>query len=172
LAPPGSRVISHEKPDQWASWDPHGVDGYYLGPALDHSKCYQDNIKKTKGTRIVDTVDLFPSNTKMPQTSSKDLAIIASLELSNAIQNPAPADPCSKIGAAQFQALRQLSEIFSVDLPSTTTHHAPPLSQASSQFRSTVPPAHVPVLAPQFRIHLPQQRQTSLHAFPGIHLRG
>jgi hypothetical protein len=28
LAPPGTRVIAHEKPDQWASWDPHGVDGY------------------------------------------------------------------------------------------------------------------------------------------------
>jgi hypothetical protein len=25
--PPGTRVIAHEKPDQRASWDPHGVDG-------------------------------------------------------------------------------------------------------------------------------------------------
>jgi hypothetical protein len=36
LAPPGTRIIAHEKPDQRASWDPHGVDRYYLGPALDH----------------------------------------------------------------------------------------------------------------------------------------
>jgi hypothetical protein len=36
LAPPGTRIIAHEKPNQRASWDPHGVDGYYLGPALDH----------------------------------------------------------------------------------------------------------------------------------------
>jgi hypothetical protein len=34
LAPPGTQVIAHEKPDQRASWDPHGVDGYYLGPTL------------------------------------------------------------------------------------------------------------------------------------------
>jgi hypothetical protein len=27
LAPPGTGVIAHEKPDQRASWDPHGVDG-------------------------------------------------------------------------------------------------------------------------------------------------
>jgi hypothetical protein len=27
LAPPGTRVIVHEKPDQRASWDPHGLDG-------------------------------------------------------------------------------------------------------------------------------------------------
>jgi hypothetical protein len=34
--PPGTRIIAHEKPDQRAPWDPHGLDGYYLGPALDH----------------------------------------------------------------------------------------------------------------------------------------
>jgi hypothetical protein len=28
LAPPGTRVIAHEKPYQWASCDPDGVDGY------------------------------------------------------------------------------------------------------------------------------------------------
>jgi hypothetical protein len=35
-APPGTRIVANEKPEQRASWDPHGVDGYYLGPALDH----------------------------------------------------------------------------------------------------------------------------------------
>jgi hypothetical protein len=63
---PGTRVIAHEKRDQQASWDPHGVDGYYLGPALDHYRCYQVHITK-KGTRIVDTVEFLPSKTAMPQ---------------------------------------------------------------------------------------------------------
>jgi hypothetical protein len=39
LAPPETRVIAYEKPDQRAYWDPHGVDGYYLGPVLDHYRC-------------------------------------------------------------------------------------------------------------------------------------
>jgi hypothetical protein len=138
LAPPGTRIIAHEKPDQRASWDPHGVDGYYVGPALDHYRCYQVHITKTKGTRIVDTVDFSPAKLAIPSTSSKDLASIAALELSNALQNPAPAAPFSQIGTAQLQALRQLSDIFSVALPSGTSQHAPPLSQNSSQFRSTV----------------------------------
>jgi hypothetical protein len=138
LAPPGTRIVDHEKPDQRASWDPHGLDGYYLGPALDHYRCYQVHITKTKGTRIVDTVELFPAKLEMPSTSSKDLAIIAVLELSNALQYPAPAAPFSQIGTAQLQSLRQLSDIFSAALPSGTSQHAPPLSQNSSQFRSTV----------------------------------
>jgi hypothetical protein len=61
----------------------------------------------------------------MPNTSSKDLASIAALELSNALQNPAPAAPFSHIGTAQLQALRQLSDIFSAALPSGTAQHAP-----------------------------------------------
>jgi hypothetical protein len=118
--PPVTRVIAHEKPDQRTSWDPHGVDGYYLGPALDHYRCYHVHIK-TKGTRIFDTL----------RAPSKDLAVIATLEPSNALQNPAPAAPFSLIGTAQIQALCQFSEIFSEALPSKTTHHAPPMSQAS-----------------------------------------
>jgi hypothetical protein len=136
--PPDTRIIVHENPDQRASWDTHGVDGYYLGPTLDNYRCYQVHITRTKGTCIVDTVEFFPSKLSMPETSSKDLASIASLELSHALQNPAPAAPFSHIGMAQLQALRQLSDIFSVALPSGIAQHAPPLAQKSSQFRSTV----------------------------------
>jgi hypothetical protein len=129
LAPPGTRIIAHEKSDQRASWDPHGLDGYYLGPALDHYRCYQVHITKTRGTRIVDTVEFPPVRLAMSNTSSKDLASIEALELSNALQNPAPAAPFSQIGMAQLQALRQLSDILSATLPSGTKQHAPPLSQ-------------------------------------------
>jgi hypothetical protein len=87
MLPPGTRIIAHEKPDQQASWDPHLFDGYFLGPSLDHYICYEVHITK-KGTRIVDTMDFFPSKTAMPQTS-KDLASIAALELSNELHNPA-----------------------------------------------------------------------------------
>jgi hypothetical protein len=75
---------------------------------------------KRKVTHIVDTVDCFPSKTAMPHTSSKDLASIAALELSNSLQNPDPVAPLSHIGTTQLQALCQLSEIFSTALPSTT----------------------------------------------------
>jgi hypothetical protein len=104
LPPPGTRIIAHEKPDQRESWDPHGLDSYYLGPALDHYRCYQVHITKTKGTRIVETVEFPPAKLAMPSTSSKDLASIAALELSNALQNPAPAALFSQIGTAQLQA--------------------------------------------------------------------
>ena len=35
IAPPGIKVVAHEKPDKRKSWQPHGKDGWYVGPALD-----------------------------------------------------------------------------------------------------------------------------------------
>jgi hypothetical protein len=148
FVPPVTRVIAHDKPDQRSSWDPHGLYGYYLGPTLDHYRCYQVHITKTKGTRIVDTVDFFPSKMTMPHTSSKDLASTTALELSNALQNPAPAAPFSHIGTAQLQSLCQLSDIFSAAVPSNTAQHATYVAQTSSQFRSTVPSFHIPEVSP------------------------
>jgi hypothetical protein len=143
-----------KKPDQRASWYPHGVDGYYLGLELDHYRCYPVHITKTRGTIIVDTVELFPSKTAMPQTSSKDLATI-----SNALHNTAPAALFIHIGTAQLQALRQLSEIFTAVHPRTTTQHAPPMSQASSQFRNIIPPARVSISPSQAPTYLATPRK-------------
>jgi hypothetical protein len=94
----------------------------------------------------------------MPHTSSKDLAIIAALELSNALQKPAPAEPFSHIGTVQLQELCQLSEIFQADLPSTTAKHAPPVAQTS-----TVPPFAklLPLPQPSLRAHTDERTNPS-----------
>jgi hypothetical protein len=36
LAPPGTRVIIHEKPDKRGSWAPHGQNGWYVGLTMEH----------------------------------------------------------------------------------------------------------------------------------------
>jgi hypothetical protein len=136
MAPPGTHVIAHEKAKQRASWDPHGVDGWYLGPAPDHYRGYRVHINKTKSYIISDTVELFPAKVAMPRTSSKDMATIAAQELTHALMHPAPAAPFSAIGGAQLESLRQLATIFyaalprsatgsSVPVPSTDTNNAP-----------------------------------------------
>jgi hypothetical protein len=35
IAPPGIRVLVHEKPANRDTWAAHGVNGWYIGPALD-----------------------------------------------------------------------------------------------------------------------------------------
>ena len=168
MAPPGTRIIAHEKPDQRASWDPHGVDGFYLGPALDHYRCYQVYITKTRGTRVVDTVEFFPTKTKLPQTSSKDLASIAALELAHALQNPAPAGPFNEIGTAQLNAIRELSNIFTAALPPASVLRSSPVSPAVSLFRNTVEPAPSPTVLPTGQVTPPQSPAIAQYTTPRV----
>ena len=61
LGPPGTRVLVHEKPSVRQSWAPHAVDGWYLGPAMLHYRCFQVWIISTSSLRIADTLSWFPS---------------------------------------------------------------------------------------------------------------
>ena len=36
LAPPGTKILVHEAPKERKSLDLHGVDGWYVGPAMKH----------------------------------------------------------------------------------------------------------------------------------------
>jgi hypothetical protein len=150
MDPPGTRVIAHEKPQQRASWDPHGVDGWYPGPAPDHYRCYRVHINKTKADRIVDTVEFFPEKVTMSRTASKDLATIAAQELTHTLLHPAPAAPCSIIGGAHLEALRQLTTIFNAALPPSATDGSVPLlasqpTPACASHTPSLPRATIPL---------------------------
>jgi hypothetical protein len=69
IAPAGIKVLVHDKPSSRASWAPHGVPVYYLGPALQHYQCYHMYIPSTSTTRITDTVQWFPHGFLMPDPS-------------------------------------------------------------------------------------------------------
>jgi hypothetical protein len=71
MAPPGTRIIAHETPSRRRTWGPHGQDGWYIGPALEHYRCYMVYINKTRGERVVETVDFFPENFKLPFPSTQ-----------------------------------------------------------------------------------------------------
>lgn len=69
IAPAGIKVLIHDKPAARASWAPHGVQGFYLGPALQHYRCFQVYNTATSTTRITDTVQWFPHGFFMPDPS-------------------------------------------------------------------------------------------------------
>ena len=112
LAPPGTRVIIHEQTGVRRTWSVHGTDGWYLGPAPEHYRCYTVYCSKTGNERIIDTVEFFPADIRMPRMSSAGNATIAAKELTNALLNPAPAAPFATIGNDQLVALKQLALIF------------------------------------------------------------
>jgi hypothetical protein len=112
MAPPGPRIIAHETPSRRRTWAPHGQDGWYIGPALEYYRCYTVYINKTRGERVVETVDFFPENFKLPFPSTQDLDTKAATELTHALLHPKPADPFCKVGDEQTLALKHLADIF------------------------------------------------------------
>jgi hypothetical protein len=91
MAPPGTRIIAHETPSRTQTWAPHGQDGWYIGPALEHYRFYTVYITKTRGERIVETVEFFRKNSlyhflhpkiwpHKPQWNSLTLSCIRNLQ--------------------------------------------------------------------------------------------
>jgi hypothetical protein len=84
LTPPGTRTIAHETPVKRKTWAPHGQDGWYIGPPLEHYRCYTVYITKTRSRREVETVEFFPHQFKVPFPSSSKLATQAAADLTHA----------------------------------------------------------------------------------------
>jgi hypothetical protein len=105
FAPPGCKIIAHEKPGKRRTWAPHGQKGYSLGPAMHHYRCQNVYISTTPSERIVDTLELFPPNYQMPQLSSTDRLLMAAKDMTDAFQNPHPDVPFASVGDDTMQAL-------------------------------------------------------------------
>jgi hypothetical protein len=126
LAPPGTKVLVHETPNKRRTWAVHGVDGWYLGGAPEHYRCYRVYASKTRAERIARTVEFFPHYGKMPALSSADAAVRAAIDLCWALRNPSPSSPLAGIGDDQLVAIQQLSDIFNSLAPSEPDPIAPP----------------------------------------------
>ena len=124
LGPLGCKVIFHEMPSARGSWSPHGVDGYYVGPAMEHYRCYKVWIEETRAERTGNTLVWLPKMIPVPKTSSADAAIVAAHELLHALQNPHPAAPLAPLRDEHRQALEELSEIFNSVTPAESATSA------------------------------------------------
>ena len=128
IAPFGTLVVIHEKPAQRASWDAHGVKGFYLGPAMDHYRSWRTWAITTQTVRITDTLAWFPTLVKMPGSSPQEMMVAAVTDLSKALRQLADSSsiaeqkrqPINKITESATAQLQQLVEMFQVT-PVTTS---------------------------------------------------
>jgi hypothetical protein len=112
MAPPGTIIISYETPSRRITWTPHGKDGWYIGPALEHYRCYTVYLKKNRGEHVVETVGFFSEKFELPFLSTQELATQAAKELIYALLHPQPVGPFCKFGDEQMLALKRLADIF------------------------------------------------------------
>jgi hypothetical protein len=62
----GPTTIIFEDSDTRASWAPHGLDAWLLGPSKDHHRCHLYYVPKTKGYRVSGSAELFPQHCIAP----------------------------------------------------------------------------------------------------------
>ena len=77
----------------------HGREGWYIGTALLHNRCYRIYVPETQEDLIEKTVEFPPHNGTMPAISSTNSAIDASRRLADALANLAPTVPFARFYA-------------------------------------------------------------------------
>jgi hypothetical protein len=162
FAPPGCKIISHEKPSQWRTWEPQGQHGYSLGPGMHHYRSQNIYITSTARKRIVDALEFFPHNSPMPQISSTDRLLVAANDMTDALKHPHPDFQFTTVGDDTITALSQLATIFKNKFQK---HLTPELVQAPVKASENKHPAALvqPILASPMK-HNYQTR--SQHASP------
>jgi hypothetical protein len=157
LAPPGTRVLIHEPAALRETWAPHAVEGWYIGPAMEHYRCYTVWTDATRAERIANTLTWFPSHVEMPTTSSLELATAAATDLVAALLQPSDAAPLPPAALVQRAALQQLADIFATitnapppiqPTPIQPPPIQPPITDVNTPPAPPVPPAPLPRVEP------------------------
>ena len=120
LAPLGTKVIIHERPDQRKTWDKHGLPGFMVNRAKDHFRSWQISVTSTGATRVSNAIELLPSKYTMPKTSSNDRIKVAFEEIAEALNNPKFREGFLN-GNKENEILNELVEIF--DKRRTESHN-------------------------------------------------
>lgn len=69
MAPPGTLVAAHTKPEKRASWAPHCQKAWYIAPSIEHYRNFKCFIPATRAEIVTDTVDLIAHNKDIPNIS-------------------------------------------------------------------------------------------------------
>jgi hypothetical protein len=166
LAPPGTRVVIHEKPRQRASWAYHGVDGWYIGPSQEHYRCVKCYLPLTRGIRDADTVSFHPHSIEFPAVSTLDYLKQASDDILHILCHPQKSFPYLEGGEQSKNAYLQIAKLLNRaatrPTPIPTTNVPPQLTPTSNIAVPRVvikpPPGFKPI---EKSIELPKETEFS-----------
>ena len=117
LAPPGCKILIHDRPDHRASWDDKGTEGFYIGPALEHYRNYRCYINGTNSIRTSDTVEFYPKDNPMPASSSSDRLHMILTDLLDVLRHPHPSSPFLRVGTELNDAIRAVQQLVKSSTP-------------------------------------------------------
>ena len=116
LAPPGVRVAIHQKSTQRPSWGYHAEMGFYVGPAMEHYRCFNCYVPITGATRITDTVKFYPHDEPFPQVGVKDQFLQTISDLISILKNHKNTLPFLEFGNTTKNALTTMATLLQRNL--------------------------------------------------------
>ena len=112
LAPPGTKVLVHSKPNNRATWDFNGIEGWYIGPSLQHYRCMKCFMPTTRAEVNADTITFFPKTIKFPKVDINDFLRQAATDIITLLTNSLPPlIPKFSAGDDSYNAILQLATI-------------------------------------------------------------
>ena len=116
LAPPGTRVVVHAKPDNRSSWDPNGFDAWYIGPSKEHYRCVKVYNPKSRKETNADTVLFFPKHIPLPEITPDSFIRQAALDIITILSQPPKSNfPTVQLGNKERNAILQIATILQRD---------------------------------------------------------
>lgn len=113
LGPPAMKILAYEARDDRGSWGPHGREGWYLGPSLDHYRCHRVWITASRAVRVVDTMSWLLPPSLRPHITPSDEVIASVKDLTAALDRLAVVDGGSafpRVMGSLASGLRELRE--------------------------------------------------------------
>ena len=126
-------------------------DGFFIGPALQHYRCYHVWATATASMRVSDTLAWFPHTVTMPHVTPLDHATAAITDLAKALRalSAVPALSTSAQPHPPRSLAEELRDVIDMYLPPLPL--SPPAADAidttSSNQRVSVTPPHPPTLS-------------------------
>ena len=147
IAPPGTRVVAHASADARASFAEHGRVGWYIGPSLQHYRCYRVYFPDTMAEVDVLTVDFFPEKIPFPKITNDDYleqTVEDMLHLLSA-KPPSRNQASLAFGSPILNAYSQIAQILGRAVNPPPTKSSPPAPIIAA-------PLPTPIVAPTVNI--------------------
>ena len=158
IAPLGTKSLTFKDPDDRAAWQPHGVDTWYTGPAMDHYRLLTFFDPRTGGDLTAGTFRLYPAHCRTPTISESDRIITAAADLLEALGEKEPESATQR--RKHVIILDKLQEVLHKPL----THTAAP--RVGGEPTTSADPTHPATLRNTKRTHRRRTRNNNpFHQF-------
>ena len=81
LVPLGTKSLIYQTPSQRAAWEPHAINGYWLGPAMKHYQCGCYFIPPTRAIQIASITKHYPTHYQIPTILQSNQTLLTAADL-------------------------------------------------------------------------------------------